>query len=951
MTASKYSLRGRLLSSIVTAGLCVFGGELFAQDSINVAIFGFAEQSTTGFGGEASRAIDGNTNGVYGGNSVTHTDPADPTPWWQVDLNDSLPVERIVLWDRTDACCTQRLQNLRVSVLDDGLDEVWGEDFFTDLAGSPEPDFGIDLPADTEGQFVRVELLGPNIDGEMILSLAEVEVFGSAEGLAPVITEQPVGGRIEVGTEFTLSVGAVGSQPLSYQWTKDGGDIDGATDATYTIDSAGFVDTGFYQVVVSNAEGDALSDEVEVVVTQVNLARGAIAIQSTTGFGGEASRGVDGNTSGVYNQGSVTHTATGDASPWWEVTLNGTAIIDTIAIWNRSDCCSERLTNFRVLVLDADRAEVFSEDFFVDGFEFPDPFLGPHEVEVDGAEGSVVRIERLGTPEDFPGQFFLSLAEVEVFGEGEPPPPPPPNPNLAAREEATTSQSSQLGGFGPELAVDGNLGNFTHTLSGEGPATWEVDLGDVHELATIRLHNRTSCCGSRLRDITVFVLDGPGGEIVFESELLNPENELGAFPLGPGMLELDLVALTGGVVSGQVVQVVREPDEDLSGSDGQGNDDEAWVLSLGEVEVFGPVDCPDEGDTHCDGLEVTPPDDSPIGTYVLMATGSDDSGDAPLSYTFRAEGPGGSFAAGPQFANQAQFNLGVGEWTLSVTVDDDPQFCDDEAGDATCTEVIVVEGDPNNLALGKPATQSTTGFGGVPGRAVDGNTSGVYPEGSVTHTAVGDPTPWWEVDLLSTTEVETITIWNRTDCCVERLTNFRVSLLDANRDEVFSEDFFTDGFEFPDTAVEGFVVEVDGAEGSIVRIERLGFPEDFPDQFFLSLAEVEVSGEEGPPDPVGGFFRGDADNSGAVNITDGIFVLNFLFLGGPDPSCMDAADADDSGATNITDGNLHPELPIPRRAGPGGSGASGGRRDVRAGPGGRREPRLHDLQSLRVRED
>ncbi|MEM7261572.1 MAG: LamG domain-containing protein [Planctomycetota bacterium] len=50
------------------------------------------------------------------------------------------------------------------------------------------------------------------------------------------------------------------------------------------------------------------------------------------------------------------------------------------------------------------------------------------------------------------------------------------------------------------------------------------------------------------------------------------------------------------------------------------------------------------------------------------------------------------------------------------------------------------------------------------------------------------------------------------------------------------------------------------------------------------------------------FVRGDADASGAVNITDGIFVLNFLFLGGNDPSCKDAADADDSGAVNITDG-------------------------------------------------
>lgn len=50
------------------------------------------------------------------------------------------------------------------------------------------------------------------------------------------------------------------------------------------------------------------------------------------------------------------------------------------------------------------------------------------------------------------------------------------------------------------------------------------------------------------------------------------------------------------------------------------------------------------------------------------------------------------------------------------------------------------------------------------------------------------------------------------------------------------------------------------------------------------------------------FRRGDGDANGVVNITDGIYVLNFLFLGGPPPPCRDAADADDNGAVNITDG-------------------------------------------------
>ena len=38
-----------------------------------------------------------------------------------------------------------------------------------------------------------------------------------------------------------------------------------------------------------------------------------------------------------------------------------------------------------------------------------------------------------------------------------------------------------------------------------------------------------------------------------------------------------------------------------------------------------------------------------------------------------------------------------------------------------------------------------------------------------------------------------------------------------------------------------------------------------------------------------------------MNLTDAIYILNHLFLGGPVPVCDDAADVDDNGITNISD--------------------------------------------------
>jgi hypothetical protein len=74
--------------------------------------------------------------------------------------------------------------------------------------------------------------------------------------------------------------------------------------------------------------------------------------------------------------------------------------------------------------------------------------------------------------------------------------------------------------------------------------------------------------------------------------------------------------------------------------------------------------------------------------------------------------------------------------------------------------------------------------------------------------------------------------------------------------------------------------------------------------FSYALSEEEVKdameGGGGPVVPI--FHRGDPNNDGATNITDGIYILNFLFLGGPPPTCKESADPNNDGAVNITDG-------------------------------------------------
>ena len=61
--------------------------------------------------------------------------------------------------------------------------------------------------------------------------------------------------------------------------------------------------------------------------------------------------------------------------------------------------------------------------------------------------------------------------------------------------------------------------------------------------------------------------------------------------------------------------------------------------------------------------------------------------------------------------------------------------------------------------------------------AVDGFTMGNLNLGSVA-TALPDPQPWWQVDLGATTRIGVIKVFNRTDCCADRLHDWTVWVLE-----------------------------------------------------------------------------------------------------------------------------------------------------------------------------
>lgn len=99
--------------------------------------------------------------------------------------------------------------------------------------------------------------------------------------------------------------------------------------------------------------------EVEVFSDGRNIASRGKATQSSTGAGGVASRGIDGNKNPDYHKQGQTHTSnSGTRNPWWELDLGQAMDIEKIGVWNRTGF-EERLDGFTITLLNADRKEVF----------------------------------------------------------------------------------------------------------------------------------------------------------------------------------------------------------------------------------------------------------------------------------------------------------------------------------------------------------------------------------------------------------------------------------------------------------------------------------------------------------------------------------------------------------------------------------------------------------------
>jgi len=452
--------------SITISANCVHGGGGIGGPVINLAEGKIATQSSIENGAEASRAIDGNTSGIWYGDFSVASTRWGKQPWWEVDLGAISSIQDIEIYGRTD-CCSEFLSDYFIFISDEPFtsnnanalaNDPNVKSFFQIGEGANPNNFDIDVT----GRYVRVQL-----QGFSLLQLAEVIILGQ-EGGASACTftynwsdatigniADPIGlapGAYTVTVEDGQGCQAiVETEVLPGDLCLDCSDFDISSDIQFpTCDTClnGSI------LITPLCGGGAAGGE--------NLAEGKRARQSSTNWGATPDRAVDGNTDGnFYSTFSVSGTSW-EFNSFWEVDLVNIQDIAQVKLWNRTDCCQNFLSNFYVIVSSEPIPDNFNDAINLPGatVEYFEESVGDFEEFNFNTSGRYIRVQ-------LADQGILSLAEVEVFG-------PTANPDCNVTYQWSTGETT--------AGIDGiESGEYEVTVTREDGCeiikTFTLDLG------------------------------------------------------------------------------------------------------------------------------------------------------------------------------------------------------------------------------------------------------------------------------------------------------------------------------------------------------------------------------------------------------------------------------------------------------------------------------------------
>ncbi|XP_066277441.1 uncharacterized protein [Branchiostoma lanceolatum] len=143
-----------------------------------------------------------------------------------------------------------------------------------------------------------------------------------------------------------------------------------------------------------------------------------------------------------------------------------------------------------------------------------------------------------------------------------------------------------------------------------------------------------------------------------------------------------------------------------------------------------------------------------------------------------------------------------------------------------------------NVAIGKPASQSSTDGFSTADLAVDGEKGTSVPDNQCTLTNP-EISPWWQVDLGRDWPISTVRVLNRGDCCGRLLANFEVRIKRELQSWAWESSEIC-GTPYRGQLSNGQSITVDCPRPIVGRHVRIRINRPAPDPDVMSVCEVAV---------------------------------------------------------------------------------------------------------------
>ncbi|XP_064645255.1 uncharacterized protein LOC135498766 [Lineus longissimus] len=513
-----------------------------------------------------------------------------------------------------------------------------------------------------------------------------------------------------------------------------------------------------------------------------------------------SSQGADGNINPDFNDFSCIETPGKQKKEWWSVDLGVVVRVRNVVIVNRGDCCGDRLKNFKVLVARSFDPKKFESNTFVlchdQKAAIPAGHIKPLYCPTApvGKYVIVVKEPALKDP--------LSFCELEVYGYAD-------DGNLAYGKP--TNQRSTYWKYKSDLAVDGDQeGECATAMTVEpnaGEVWFHIDLLGYYEIDKLVVVNKRDCKNFCLRDFYIYI------SREFDKNKVNPYNYTLCHHQVQRLnsAERKFVKCKQPII-GRHVTIIAEGNYPLTICEIEVYESSVWEnLAINKKTIQSSDVSVTSGSASLavDGWRMTDFDRKSCS----MTTGMDreewwsvDLGkvyrvrrivivNREDGFAFRLKNfrvlvakvfvPGKLASSVVTMCYEQQHAMGPGE--VKDVNCNQPTFgqyvivSKTTMSPLTLCEVEVYGSSAElNIALLKDAIQTgetdPTVSDRLSSRAVDGNTDNNIYGGSCMETPGKEDLEWWSVDLRDVFRVISVVIYNRGDCCGNRLRNFRIMI-------------------------------------------------------------------------------------------------------------------------------------------------------------------------------